>query len=41
MPQFVPQPTLEDLAEQGLLTPGLSVLRLNGKFPADPIYART
>jgi len=24
---------------QGLLAPDLSVLRLSGKFPADPIYA--
>jgi hypothetical protein len=24
---------------QGLLAPDLSVLRLSGKFPADPVYA--
>jgi hypothetical protein len=25
---------------QGLLTPDLSVLRMSGKFPADPVYPR-
>ena len=45
MPQFVLQFALEDLAERvarqlrGLLAPDPSVLRLSGKFPADPVYA--